>query len=55
MEVFEMVLGLVMFYTWIHTVILMTKYMKKMSGYEQAVTIAGVSLAFLYVVGTLMA
>lgn len=54
MEIFETILGLIMFYAWIHTVFLMIKYMKKMTGYEQTVAIVGVSLALLFVVGTLM-
>lgn len=53
MEVFETILGLLMFYTWGHTAVLMVKYMKKMSTYETAVTIIAVMGFALYVIGTI--
>ena len=48
-----MILGLVMFYTWIHSVVVVFKKTKDLTSYETVVLIAGFSFALLYFMGTM--
>lgn len=49
----ETILGFMMFYTWIHSVVIITKKVKGVSTYETAVLIIGASGFLLYLIGTL--
>lgn len=49
----EILLGLGMFYAWAHSVVIIFKKTKGLTGYEQGVLIAGLVGAMLYFVGTL--
>lgn len=54
MEVFYAILGLVMFYAWIHGIIIVGKKVKDTTQYENVVLIVCVITMVLYVIGTLM-
>ena len=49
----ETLIGLVMIYAWVHSVVLGFKYMKETTTYEKVVLLAGLVGFVLYVVGTL--
>jgi hypothetical protein len=53
MEGFYMILGLIMFYTWIHSTVIIAKNLKKVTGYETTVLITAVSFFVLYIIGTI--
>lgn len=52
----ETLLGLIMVYSWVHTVVLLVqkKKYKEMTGYEQTVIIVAITGAVLTVIGLLM-
>jgi len=52
-ETFYMILGLAMFYSWIHSVVIIAPRLKKVTGYEKTVLIFALATAVLYVFGTL--
>lgn len=53
MEAIYLIIGLAMFYSWIHGIIIISKNMKKMTSYEKAVVITGLAVAGLYIIETL--
>lgn len=53
MEAFYTILGLAMFYLWIHAVVIVAKKVSNLTGYEKFVLIAGIAFAGLYLLGTL--
>lgn len=53
MEQLTLLLGLVMIYAWCHTGYLMATKMKKLTGYEVFITIAGAVGFALYIMGTI--
>lgn len=53
METFTIILGLAMIYSWGHTGYLMVTKMKRLTGYETFITIAGAVAFTLYVLGTM--
>jgi len=52
-DLMYMVLGLVMFYSWIHGTIIISHNIKKISNYKKTVLVVGLVGFVLYVVGTL--
>jgi hypothetical protein len=53
MELFYTILGLAMFYAWIHSMVIIIKKVKETTSYEAGVLIAGAVAFGLYVIGTL--
>lgn len=49
----ETILGFVMMYAWVHSVVVITKKVKDVSTYETVVLITGATGFLLYVIGTL--
>jgi len=52
MEIFEIFLGLVMFYLWGHAIYLVATKTRDTSGYEKFVLIGALGVSVLYVFGT---
>lgn len=50
---FETILGLVMFYSWIHATVLCCKHIKGVSTYEKVVLWVAFGSFVLYLLGTL--
>lgn len=48
-----MILGLAMFYTWIHSVVIIVQKVKKTTPYEKFVMIVGASAFVLFLIGSL--
>ena len=47
-------IGIIMFYTWIHsTIIILTKLFKKLDTYEKIVMVVGFTGFILYIIGTI--
>jgi len=51
-ETIFMVLGLVMFYSWIHSIIIIVKNLKGTTLYQKVVLYVGLAGAILYFLGT---
>lgn len=49
----ETILGFVMIYAWIHSVVIVSKKITNVSTYETVVLITGATGFLLYVIGTL--
>jgi hypothetical protein len=48
----ETILGLIMLYAWVHSIVIIVKKLKEPTGYETAVLIAGAVGFVLYIIGT---
>lgn len=53
MEIFTTILGLVMIYTWVHSIVIVAKKTQNITSYETVVLIAGVTGIALYIIGTI--
>jgi hypothetical protein len=53
METFEIMLGLAMFYSWIHFVVIAFRKLHKLTSYERVVCWVAFLSMFFYVIGTL--
>ncbi len=53
MEIIYMIVGLVMFYAWTHSVVICVKKLKDVTVYEKVVLWVGFIVFVLYVIGTL--
>lgn len=53
MEVFEMILGLVMIYAWVHSLIIFGTKVAGLTQYEKVVLIVAGVMSVLFIVGSL--
>ena len=53
MEIFEMILGIAMFYLWGHAIYLVATKTKGTGGYEKFVLMGALGTVVLYVIGTM--
>ena len=53
MEIMYVVLGLVMFYTWVHSIVIIVKKIKDTTKYEKVVLSFALAALFLYLLGTI--
>lgn len=53
MEILYFILGAVMIYTWIHSIVLIVKKTNGLSTYELVVMFVALASAILYILGTL--
>ena len=52
MEALYMIIGLIAFYTWIHSIVIAVRKLKGVTIYEKIVLYVGLSAIILYIYGT---
>lgn len=53
MELFTAIVGLVMIYAWVHSIVIIAKKIQDITSYETVVLIAGATGVGLYILGTI--